>query len=221
MGCACPWRGELGPPGPNHVDKGIAVGQRGVVDTRETILHTAVQLFATYGYANTSLSQVAKEAQVSKALIFWHFENKEQLFRAALQLTLEPYFINVVTDLQELDEVAQIRKLIDLYYEFVTNNVFSIKMVMSLLLREEQHPDDVVPRIGQLFAIYSNLLHEKLEGGRQKGLFRRDIKPAEEAGLIMATLNGILVQSFLRDANLDPQPLLAHLKTTFLDRLLP
>ena len=54
------------------------------MDTREKILGTATRLFSTQGYANTSLSQVAKEAQVSKALIFWHFENKEKLFRTAL-----------------------------------------------------------------------------------------------------------------------------------------
>jgi AcrR family transcriptional regulator len=193
----------------------------GSVDTRETILQTAAHLFSTCGYANTSLSQVAKEARVSKALIFWHFENKEQLFRAALQLTLEPYFINVVADLDDLDEVAQIRKLIDLYYEFVNDHLFSIKLVLSLLLREEKHPDDVVARIGQLFRVYSSLLEEILESGRQKGLFRSSLRPAQEAGLIMAALNGVLVQSFLQEPALDPQPLLTHLKTSYIDRLLP
>jgi AcrR family transcriptional regulator len=62
----------------------------------------------------------AKEAQVSKALIFWHFENKEKLFRTALQRTLEPYFINVVDDLEGLSEIDQIKRLIDQYYTFVS-----------------------------------------------------------------------------------------------------
>jgi AcrR family transcriptional regulator len=190
-----------------------------LVETRENILQTAAHLFSTLGYAKTSLSQVAKEAGVSKALILWHFESKEQLFRAALQRTLEPYFINVVADLDHLDEVGQIRKLIDLYYEFVDDHLFSIKLVLGLLLREEKHPDDVVARIGQLFRVYSNLLAEIIETGRQKGLFRSNVKPPQEAALIMAVLNGILVQSFLQEASLDPAPLLAHLKTTFIDRL--
>ena len=43
------------------------------MDAREKILETAMRLFATQGYSTTSLAQVAKEARVSKALIFWHF----------------------------------------------------------------------------------------------------------------------------------------------------
>src|SRR5205823_2650782 len=83
--------------------------------------------------------QVAKEAQVSKALIFWHFESKEKLFRTALQRTLEPYFINVVDDLEGLSEVDQSKRLIDQYYAFVSENLYSVKFVVSLLLRDEKH----------------------------------------------------------------------------------
>lgn len=191
------------------------------METRKNILETAARLFSSVGYANTSLSQVAKEANVSKALIFWHFENKEQLFHAALQHSLEPYFINVVSDLDDLDEVEQIRKLIDLYYEFVSTHVFSVKLVLSLLLRDEKHPDDIVGRIGQLFRVYRSLLSDIIESGRNKGIFREDVSSAQDAALIMATLNGILIQGFLHEASLDPAPLLTHLKTTFIDRLLP
>ena len=191
------------------------------MDTRESILQTAAHLFSTLGYGNTSLSHVAKEARVSKALILWHFDNKEQLFHAALQQSLEPYFINVVADLDDLDEVDQIRKLIDLYYEFVRTHLFSVKLLLSFLLREEKHPDDVVGRIGQLFRVHASLLAEAFESGRQKGLFRSSVSPTQEASLIMATLNGILVQSFLQEASLDPGPLLTHLKTTFIERLRP
>ena len=191
------------------------------VEARQKILDTAARLFSSVGYANTSLSQVAKEARVSKALIFWHFENKEQLFRAALQQSLEPYFINVVSDLDDLGEVDQIRKLIDLYYEFVSTHLFSVKLVLSLLLRDEKHPDDVVARIGELFRVYRSLLADIIESGRSKGVFRSGVKPTEDAALIMAALNGILVQGFLQDASLDAGPLVTHLKSSFIERLLP
>lgn len=191
------------------------------VEARQKILHVAARLFSSVGYANTSLSQVAKEAHVSKALIFWHFENKEQLFRAALQQSLEPYFINVVSDLDDLGEVDQIRKLIDLYYEFVSTHLYSVKLVLSLLLRDEKHPDDVVARIGELFRVYRSLLADIIESGRSKGVFRSEVKPTEDAALIMAALNGILVQGFLQEISLDAGSLVNYLKTSFVKRLLP
>src|SRR5262252_1663858 len=105
------------------------------MDARTKILETAARLFATHGYENTSLSQVARDAAVSKALIFWHFETKENLFRAVLSRTVEPYSLDL--DLDGLSETEQLKKLIDLYYEFVTENLYSVRFFLSLFLRDE------------------------------------------------------------------------------------
>ena len=192
------------------------------MDTREKILETATRLFSSQGYSNTSLSQVAKEAQVSKALIFWHFESKEKLFRTALQRTLEPYFINVVDDLEGLSEVDQIRRLIDVYYEFVSKNMYSVKFLVSLILRDEQHPDDLVGHMNELHRVYHDLLADIIDGGRQKGIFRESVNPRLDAGIIMTTLHGILLQGFRGKEAPAEQPavLLQHLKTTLVDTLL-
>jgi len=190
------------------------------MDTREKILETAMRLFSTQGYGNTSLSQVAKEAQVSKALIFWHFENKDQLFRTALQKTLEPYIINILDDLEGLSELDQIRRLIDEYYAFVSQNMYSVKFVLGLILRDEKHPDDVVGHMNELQRVYVNLLADIMESGRQKGTFRSTIDPQLDAGLIMSALHGILVQGFMwNDAPDRSHALLNHLKATLVDTL--
>ena len=190
------------------------------MDTRSKILDTAARLFSAQGYGNTSLAQVAKDAQVSKALIFWHFENKEKLFRTALQRTLEPYFINVVDDLEGLSEWEQIKHLVDEYYAFVSKNVYSVKFFLSLILREEKHPDDLVGHMNELQRVYRNLLADIIDGGRQKGVFRADIDPVLDAGLIMTALHGILVQGFMGEAAPErAEVLLQHLKVTLVDTL--
>ncbi len=190
------------------------------VDAREKIIETATQLFSAQGYGNTSLSQVAKEARVSKALIFWHFENKEKLFRTAVQRTLEPYFINVLDELKGLSEIDQIKHLIDAYYAFVSKNIYSVKFLLSLVLREEKHPDDVVGRMNELQRVYSNLLADILEGGRERGVLRSGVNPGLEAGLIMSALHGILVQGFLGPELGPGAPrMLQHLKQALVDTL--
>jgi AcrR family transcriptional regulator len=190
------------------------------MDARTKIIETATRLFSTQGYSNTSLSQVAKEASVSKALIFWHFENKENLFRTAVQRTLEPYFINVVDDLEGLDEAAQIKRLIDQYYSFVSQNMYSVKFLLSLILREDKHPDDVVGHMAELQRIYQKLMADILEGGRQSGVFHERVTPELDAGLIMSALHGILVQGFLGGQAPDSGgELLQHLKSHLVDSL--
>ena len=190
------------------------------MDTREKILETAMRLFSTHGYGNTSLSQIAKEASVSKALIFWHFESKEKLFRTAIQRTLEPYFINVLDDLEGLSEFDQIKRLIDEYYAFVSKNIYSVKFFLGLILREEKHPDDVVGRMNELQRLFSGLLANIIESGRQKGLLRADVKPSLDAALILSALHGLLVQGFMgHDATEPPEALLQHLRARLVDTL--
>ncbi len=190
------------------------------MDARDKILDTATRLFSIQGYGSTSLSQVAKEARVSKALIFWHFENKERLFQSALQRSLEPYFVNVVGQLEGLDEAGQIHRLIDLFYDFVRDHMQSIRFVLSLILREEKQPDDPVARVGELFRIFRNLLNDILESGRQSGVFRPDIDPSAEASLIMCALAGALVQRFIGAAfSGESEAAVGYLKTAVLARL--
>ena len=189
------------------------------VDAREKILETATRLFSGQGYGSTSLSQVAKEAEVSKALIFWHFESKEKLFRAVVQRTLEPYFINVVEDLAGLSEIEQITRLVDEYYAFVSRNLGSVRFFLSLILREEQHPHDVVGHMNELQRVYVSLLADVIESGRQRGTLREDVQPTLQAQLVMCALYGILVQGFLGGEQPPSAALLAHLKTTLVDVL--
>ena len=46
--------------------------------TRHDILKAALILFDEQGYVQTSLSDIARKAEVTRGAIYWHFDNKEQ-----------------------------------------------------------------------------------------------------------------------------------------------
>lgn len=186
--------------------------------TRDRILSTAAQLFSEHGYEHTPLSQIAREAQVSKALVLWHFDSKEKLFRAALGRTLEPYVINV-DELEGLDEIAQIERLVDLFYEFVRDNVYSVRFLLTLMIRGERRPDAITARVNELYRIFRSLLADVIESGRQRGTLRPDVNARLDAGLILASLDGLLIERFMNTER-DPSELLAYLKQTFVQRLI-
>ncbi|MDH5382740.1 MAG: TetR/AcrR family transcriptional regulator [Cyclobacteriaceae bacterium] len=50
-------------------------------ESKDKILKVAVVLFAEKGYASTSISQISKNAGISKGLIYNYFESKEDLLR--------------------------------------------------------------------------------------------------------------------------------------------
>jgi len=190
------------------------------LEAREKILATATRLFSEQGFETTSLSQVAREAGVSKALIFWHFDCKEKLYRSAMHKTLEPYYIDRDT-LDGLGEPAQIARLIDQFYDFVHDNMYSVRFFLSLTLQSEGHPDEMLSRVNELYGVYRSSFASIIESGKVRGVFRADIDPARDAALVMASLAGILVQRFISDGSApDQKDLIEHLKTILFQRLI-
>ena len=53
--------------------------------TRNDILKAALILFDEQGYAQTTLSTIARKAKVTRGAIYWHFENKEEILAALVQ----------------------------------------------------------------------------------------------------------------------------------------
>lgn len=189
------------------------------MDTREKIIETATRLFSTHGYESTSLSQVARDARVSKALIFWHFESKENLFQAVLSRTIEPYSWDLGRDLDGLSEPDQLKKLMDLYYEFVTENMHSVRFFMSLFLREEKRPGELFERILALYGLYKTLLSEVITRGRESGSLKSSLEADLHSSLVLSALNGILLQAFVQHPRSPAAPaLLEELKRTFVDQ---
>ena len=188
--------------------------------SQDRILETAMHLFSSQGYINTSVAQVAREAQVSKGLVFWHFENKEALFHTAVRRTLEPYVINVLDDLAGLSELDQVKRLIDEYYAFVWQNLRSVRFLLSMVLHEETRIADLTKRISELPRVYCDLFADIISRARQQGTVRADVDPTLHAGLIMSGLHGILIEG-LMDNGIPKrgQALLAYLKAALVDTL--
>jgi AcrR family transcriptional regulator len=153
-------------------------------DSRDEILKAAMHLFANRGFHETSMSEVAREARVSKALIFWHFKTKEELFLAVLNRLLEPYFIDFAEEAAQLDERQQTLKLVELYLIFVRDNASSVRFFLAQLLREQKISDALSEQVMKLYSSYRAMLVELITRARAKGQC--------ETGL--SALNGLLIE---------------------------
>lgn len=58
--------------------------------TRSRILDTAELVFEQRGVSNTSLNEIAKAAELTRGAIYWHFEDKADLFNAMMQRATLP-----------------------------------------------------------------------------------------------------------------------------------
>ena len=91
---------------------------------KEQIIRTAIKKFSKKGFSNTSMDEIAKESKVSKGLLFYHFNNKEELYVQALaqgiNSTLD--FTNKLTEIAEAGLFQKKENLfqdLEKYYDLV------------------------------------------------------------------------------------------------------
>lgn len=112
---------------------------------KDTICKVALQLFAENGYHSTSISKIAKEAGISKGLLYNYFESKEDLLSSIIgnmidniMDMLNPNHDDVITD----DEAEN---FFDNFFNILIDNptewrlFFQISMqndVLSLMMKE-------------------------------------------------------------------------------------
>jgi AcrR family transcriptional regulator len=58
-------------------------------DTRQQILRAALKRFAAQGYAGTSVQEIVDAARVTKPTLYYHFQNKADLYRALVDWAFE------------------------------------------------------------------------------------------------------------------------------------
>lgn len=77
---------------------------------REQIVTAAVRLFSENGYFQTTIDQIAKEAEVSKGLVYLYFKDKNDLLFYALRFVLEMYETDIASLLERYDDpLARLR----------------------------------------------------------------------------------------------------------------
>ena len=118
---------------------GGAEPQQGKAATQERILQAAMALFMRRGYAQTSVTQIAKKAGVSRAAVFWHFSDKDSLFRAAAKQFVVPFREGLGRRLSHLEPSKRIIELINYYEQFVDQNRPNIVAFVNWVLESPEH----------------------------------------------------------------------------------
>ncbi len=80
--------------------------------TRHSLLDAAEVLFQSRGVSRTSLNDIARQAGTSRGAIYWHFQDKADLFNAMMErvtLPLEQAFENIGLGLKSppLEQIRQ------------------------------------------------------------------------------------------------------------------
>jgi len=173
----------------------------------QSIIRAALKLFAENGVTNTSVSQIAKEADISKGLIYNYFEGKEQLLQKVIQEGMKKMPLDVPPPASEEEARQHLKFILDEIYESAKADRIFWKFYAELLLqliRDEELAGEFEEEFEQYITLFVNLL-------AQMG----DPQPEIRGRMLAAQLDGILLHGlYYKDYPLES--IFEHLKQQYL-----
>jgi AcrR family transcriptional regulator len=157
----------------------------------------ALELFAEKHFASVSIRDIGRAANVNSSMIYYHFRDKEHLFRAAINTSIDEafqLFDNLCNSNQHEDAAAAIGKWFDVHVALSKQlrNVVKISLDCKGVIgvAESEEP------IKRFYRHESEILQRYIREGISQGLFRKVDAPVV-ATMISTILDGVMARSFI------------------------
>lgn len=140
---------------------------------REMLLEAATTEFSMNGFEATSIQKIASAAGVSKAKVFYYFENKEDLYAQVLDRTLKPLFAPLESLPQSNSDDSYWTSLesgLNFAFEFSRNDPYAAALIRGLY-RRGGDSESLQRLVGHGRAAISTWLLD----GQQLGAVRTDL----------------------------------------------
>jgi TetR/AcrR family transcriptional regulator len=144
--------------------------------SRDAILDAAIRCFAANGYAATTIKDLASEAQVNSALLYYYFVDKQTLYRETLRHVAQRLSDSAGRRLDpELAPDEAIRRFVQQQAEFLIANPHVPRLLLREMLEHTgRHAETaIVSLIGGVFTTLCDVIRR----GQDQGLLRAEVDP--------------------------------------------
>lgn len=158
-------------------------------DRQAQLLEIAGRLFAKNGFKGTSLRDIAEEAKITKAALYYHFPNKEALYERIVLHGLEVLLEDVMAaTAQQRTAVDKVRAFMLTTADYYTRNRDSWITGSNAFHTTEESASRSK---GVMFRDqYEKHLRNCIRDGIKSGEFR-DVDPAMAGRLLLSSINSM------------------------------
>src|SRR5919106_2723292 len=111
-------------------DSGPAYRRLKLDDRRRELLERGAELFARHSYDELSMRKIAREAGISKPLLYHYFPSKRAFFQATLAQAAEELRARTEPD-PTLPPLDQLRGCLDAFLELIDENTLAYRKLMQ------------------------------------------------------------------------------------------
>lgn len=158
---------------------GVPAGSRDPDATRRALLAAGTEIFTRYGLHGARVDAIAAAAGVNKQLIYYHFGDKDGLYRAVLEGAYADIRARErALDLAMLTPAAAMEVLVGFTFDYLVEN----PAFVALLSDENTHLAEHLKNshvLEDLRSPFVGLIRETLLRGEKAGVFRGGVDPTQ------------------------------------------
>jgi len=143
------------------------------ISTEQKIKIAAMKEFAQYGLEGARVDRIAQKAKINKAMIYYHFKSKEDLYESILKEFYQEIFPRITGQIpKDKGAEAQLEAIVSLFIDFISR---VDQDVIRMMLRELSSggkyfkklmlPNVIIPMKG--------FVQELFTAGIQSGAFKK------------------------------------------------
>lgn len=163
---------------------------------REGLMATAIDCFARYGYAGTSIDRIARAAGVTKGALYYHFTDKEELLFEAVKERIGAWEKFVVERVAGLDDPAEaLREIARLCAQNALRDNHR-RFVLTLMVEALDVNAALSDEFRDMLRRFRSFHRHLLRTGQERGVFRDDVDPAVAAESFVGGILGAEIQHY-------------------------
>jgi TetR/AcrR family fatty acid metabolism transcriptional regulator len=163
---------------------------------RQLIIDAAIEVFSRNGFQNSTISQIARKANVAEGTIYQYFKNKEDLFFSIPIDKTKEFYNELELHLEGIHGAEnKIRKFVWYYLYHLQENP---EYARALMLEMRVNRNFAKTKTFEAYRPLTHKILEIIEEGQEEGVIRKDVNIYTIRHLILGMLEHIVTRWLLK-----------------------
>lgn len=135
--------------------------------SREMVLRAAENVFAAKGFDGARMDEIAREARLNKAMIYYFFKSKEKLFEAVLEDMYRGLTETLRNAMHSTDEPeARLLAMVSAYFDFVDRRRTYPLIIQREMIGRGKFLRTIAQHLQPIYKMGKRVIQEGIRAGR-------------------------------------------------------
>ena len=176
------------------------------IKTKRKILEAAKTIFAKKGFDGSSVDEIASEAGVKKALIFYYYPTKDSLFLEAWTEGIDELEQHIFGNFDNGNSyLTRFKKVLKSYIDFVMNRKEIMKLIemdKTKIIESNEHTAENLQSLKLRYNAFIQKIETLIDEGKTEGAIPETIPTRVTANLIAESMNTGTIENDLSMENI-------------------